>query len=137
MPLPAYASVCKLCHWYSFCIQQLTASDDLTLIPFLRQSDRDTMTDQIPTVASLAAIDPEAFIKGKTTVFAGIGADRFRALQARAVMLKAFSPKPYLRLPIRLDAFPLELFFDIEVDPLRGICYLHGFVERREWRQRH
>ena len=23
-----------------------------------------------------------------------------------------------------------ELFFDIEVDPMRGICYLHGFVER-------
>ena len=26
---------------------------------------------------------------------------------------------------------PLELFFDIEVDPMRDICYLHGFVERR------
>ena len=23
-----------------------------------------------------------------------------------------------------------ELFFDIEVDPMRDICYLHGFVER-------
>jgi len=23
------------------------------------------------------------------------------------------------------------MFFDIEVDPLRGICYLHGFVERK------
>jgi predicted RecB family nuclease len=131
VPLPGYASVCKLCHWYSFCIKQLAASDDLTLIPFLRRSDRDTMNDQIPTIASLAAINPEAFIKGKKTVFAGVGADRFRALQARAVLLKASSPKPYLRLPIRLDSLPLELFFDIEVDPLRDICYLHGFVERR------
>ena len=26
---------------------------------------------------------------------------------------------------------PVELFFDIEVDPMRDICYLHGFVERR------
>ena len=24
-----------------------------------------------------------------------------------------------------------ELFFDIEVDPMRDLCYLHGFVERR------
>jgi len=24
-----------------------------------------------------------------------------------------------------------ELFFDIETDPLRDICYLHGFLERR------
>lgn len=131
VPLPGYASACKLCHWYSFCIQQLVSSDDLTLIPFLRRSDRDTMNDQIPTIACLAAINPEAFIKGKKTVFAGVGADRFRALQARAVMLKAPSPKPYLRMPIRLDSFPVELFFDIEVDPLRGVCYLHGFVERK------
>jgi predicted RecB family nuclease len=131
VPLPAYGSVCKLCHWYSFCLEQLTASDDLTLIPFLRRSDRDTMNDQIPTIASLAAINPDTFIKGKKTVFAGVGADRFRAMQARAVMLKAPLPKPYLRAPVRLDSFSLELFFDIEVDPLRGVCYLHGFVERR------
>ena len=25
----------------------------------------------------------------------------------------------------------LELFFDIEVDPMRDVCYLHGFIERR------
>jgi len=131
VPLPGYASVCKLCHWYRFCTRLLTAADDLTLIPFLRPSDRDAMSDRIPTIASLAAIDPEEFIRGRKTTFSGIGADRFRVLQARAVMLKSSSPKPYLRHPTRLDVFSLELFFDIEVDPLRGICYLHGFVERR------
>jgi hypothetical protein len=30
-----------------------------------------------------------------------------------------------------LELAPVELFFDIEVDPLRDICHLHGFVERR------
>ncbi|GAG66241.1 unnamed protein product, partial [marine sediment metagenome] len=25
---------------------------------------------------------------------------------------------------------PTELFFDIETDPMRDICYLHGFLER-------
>jgi predicted RecB family nuclease len=39
-------------------------------------------------------------------------------------------PKPYLRQPVTLNVFPVELFFDVEFDPLRGICYLHGFVER-------
>ncbi len=131
VPLPAYASVCKLCHWYSFCIQQLVSSDDLTLIPHLRRSDRDAMSGRIPTIASLATTNPEALIDGKRTAFAGIGADRFRTLHARAVMLKAPSPQPYLRLPIKLASFSLELFFDIEVDPLRQICYLHGFVERK------
>jgi predicted RecB family nuclease len=131
VPLPGYSSVCKLCHWHTFCIAQLTAEDDLTLIPFLRRSDRDVMRDSIPTIAALATSNPEGFIKGKKTVFAGIGADRLRLLQARAAMLKASPPKPYLREPVALDLFPLELFFDVEVDPLRGICYLHGFVERR------
>ncbi len=31
-----------------------------------------------------------------------------------------------------LDLSPLELFFDVEVDPLRDVCYLHGFVERHQ-----
>ena len=109
---------------------QLTAADDLTLIPFLSRSDRDAMRDTIPTIAAFAAINPDGFINGKKTVFAGMGADRLRQLQARAVMLKGSPPKPYLREPVTLDVFPIELFFDIEVDPLRGICYLHGFVER-------
>jgi predicted RecB family nuclease len=40
VPLPGYASVCKLCHWHTFCIEWLTAADDLTLIPFLSRSRR-------------------------------------------------------------------------------------------------
>jgi predicted RecB family nuclease len=130
-PLPAYSSVCKLCHWHAFCVAKLTEADDLTLIPRLGRSDRDRMRDSIPTIGALADVNPEGFIRGKKTVFAGIGADRFRTLQARAAMLKNSSPRPYLREPVSLKTFPVELFFDIEVDPLRGICYLHGFVERK------
>jgi len=130
-PLPAYSSVCKLCHWHTLCVAKLIRADDLTLIPRLGRSDRDTMWDSVPTIDALAKINPDRFIKGKKTVFAGVGADRLRELQARAAMLKETSPSPYLREPINLKIFPVELFFDIEVDPLRGICYLHGFVERK------
>src|SRR5262249_36483325 len=99
VPLPGYASVCKLCHLHTFCIAQLSAADDLTLIPFLRRSDRDVMRDQIPTIGAFAVINPDGFIKGKKTVFPGMGADRLCQLQARAVMLKGSPPKPYLREP--------------------------------------
>jgi hypothetical protein len=37
----------------------------------------------------------------------------------------------YLRAPVSFSAAELELFFDVEVDPMRDVCYLHGFVERR------
>lgn len=131
LPMPGYASVCKLCHWHTLCLAELTEADDLTLIPLLRRSDRDTMRERIATISAFSDINPHEFIRGKKTAFAGIGAERFRMLHARSVMLKSSSPKPYLRGPIRLDVFSLELFFDIEVDPFRGICYLHGFVERR------
>ena len=34
--------------------------------------------------------------------------------------------------PVALPRSSLELFFDIEVDPLRDLTYLHGIVERRD-----
>jgi predicted RecB family nuclease len=129
-PQAAYSSVCKLCHWYSACVGQLTAADDLTLIPSLGRSLRDTMQSTVSTIAELAALNPDGFIDGKKTTFKGLGADRLRLFHARAVMLKGQPPKAYLRAPVSLRVTPVELFFDIEVDPLRDICYLHGVVER-------
>ena len=131
-PQAAYSSTCKLCHWYNACVAQLTAADDLTLIPFLGRSLRDTMQSSVSTIADLASANPEGFIEGKKSIFPGLGSDRLRLFHARAVMLKAATPKAYLRAPVTLPVTPVELFFDIEVDPLRDICYLHGIVERRD-----
>src|SRR5579871_226754 len=131
VPQSAYAGVCKECHWYTYCIAKLTASDDLTLIPFLGRKIRESMQGSISTIAELAASNPEGFIKGKKTIFAGLGPDRLKTFQARAALLKDPAPKPYLKALIQLTKYPTELFFDIEYDPMRDICYLHGFVERR------
>jgi predicted RecB family nuclease len=91
MPQGAYASVCKLCNWHSFCLAQLTTADDLTLIPFLGRSLRDAMQATIPTIGDLAESNPHGFIDGKRTIFKGVGPDRLRLFQARAAMLKALS----------------------------------------------
>jgi uncharacterized protein len=133
-PLPAYSGVCKLCHWYTFCMEQLTAANDLTLIPYLGRSVRDSMTDTVGSIAALAASNPDAFMAGKRTIFPGLGQDRLRLFHERAVMLSQRVPKPYLRAPVALRVAPVELFFDVEVDPLRDICYLHGIVERHDGR---
>jgi predicted RecB family nuclease len=130
-PQPAYTSVCKFCHWYTFCLKQLADTDDLTLIPFLGRSLRDVMQRAVPSIAAFAASNPEGFIDRRKTVFKGLGPDRLRLFHARAVMLSEAVPKPFLRAPVTLRAVPVELFFDVEVDPLRDICYLHGIVERR------
>lgn len=128
--LPAYGAVCKLCHWYTSCVEHLKQSNDLTMIPELGRSKRDVMYDSVRTVAQLANTDPESFANGNKSVFPGIGLDTVRKFHARARLLSSKDGKPYTRGPIGFPAHECELFFDIEVDPMRDICYLHGFVER-------
>jgi predicted RecB family nuclease len=131
-PKGALASSCKLCHWYSACTVQLRAENDLTLIPALGRAIRDAIEPTIPTVADLAQVDPEAFISNKKTAFAGVGPDRLRTFHARAKLLTDPAAKAYLKSPVSLPRSSVELFFDIEVDPLRDLTYLHGIVERRD-----
>ena len=127
---PAYSAVCKFCHWYSACLTQLEANGDLTMIPELGRSKRDVLCRELPTVSALADASPDAFIEGKKTVFPGIGADTLLKYHDRAKLLTTQGAVAYSRAPLSLPDFECELFFDVEVDPMRDICYLHGFVER-------
>ena len=128
--LPALGSICKLCHWHSSCTQTIEQSDDLTKIPELGRSRRDTIATEISTVADLAISDPGQFINGKKTNFPRVGPDMLRKFHRRAVLQKQEGARPYLTEPVSLPHAERELFFDIETDPMRDVCYLHGFVER-------
>lgn len=129
--LPAYASgTCKNCVWYTACLKRLEASNDLTLIAELGRSRRDVLIDQFPTMRDLAEANPAAFNIGNKTQFRGIGPATLEKFVDRARLLTDPNGKPYLRQPVRLAVAERELFFDIEVDPMRDVCYLHGFVER-------
>lgn len=116
---------------YSACTENLVATDDLTLIPELGRPKRDAMLTHLQSVAELAGCNPDGFINGKKTVFHGIGPDTLKKFHTRARLLSTKGSKPVLHTAVQLPGDDLELFFDIEVDPMRGICYLHGFVERR------
>ena len=129
--LPALASICKLCHWRSTCTRRLESLDDLTLIPDLGRTKRDAMLPQVPGVKALAKADVGSFINGKKTAFAGVGPDTLLRFQSRARLQVDSAARPYLRGPLDLPRATSELFFDIETDPMRDICYLHGFLERR------
>lgn len=130
--LPAYSSAtCKLCHWYSACLRRLSEIDDLTLIPELGRSKRDGMIGHIDTIHALATADTDRFLAGKKTMFAGVGPDSLKKFQERAQLICTPNARPILKGAPALPNFELELFFDIEVDPMRDICYLHGFVQRQ------
>lgn len=129
--LPAYGGQCKLCHWYTACLANLEKHDDLTLLPGLGRSRRDQMVNHIPTVTELAVTDVRKFITGKKTAFKGIGPDTLIKFQKRAELARTKDARPYLTATLSLPVSEMELFFDIEVYPMRDFCYLHGFVKRR------
>lgn len=128
----AYSTgTCKNCVWYSSCVKALEEADDLTLIPFLGRSMRDTLNARIGTIHELAEINPDGFLddKGRKTVFPRVGPETLRKMNVRAKLI-ATNGHPFLTAPVTLPVLERELFFDIEVDPMRDVCYLHGFVER-------
>jgi predicted RecB family nuclease len=105
----AYSSACKLCHWYSVCVERLKATDDLTLIPELGRSKRDTMLTHVSSVGEFAACNPDAFMNGKKTVFPGIGPDSLAEISyacaiAEHQRCKAYSEGPYPTSSLRLRA---------------------------------
>lgn len=129
--LPALAANCKLCCWRTLCKKEVKESEDLTLIPELGRGKRDVMIASIRTVSDLANADISGLIKGKKTLFPGIGPDSLLKFQARAKLLIQPDGRSYIKKEFTLPNAETELFFDIETDPMRDICYLHGFIERR------
>jgi uncharacterized protein len=129
---PAMASICKPCVWRTACTTTLREAEDLTLLPELGRSKRDVLAAQFPTVRDLAVANLERFFEpgGKKTTFRGIGPDMLRKFQRRAALLQQKDPQPYLRRPWTAPSTDFELFLDVETDPLRDWCYLHGVVIR-------
>lgn len=128
---PAYSSsTCKLCGWNSLCRETLRRTDDLTLIPELGRARRDAMHPWIKTVSEFAQSDLAEFMRGRKTVFAGINPASLKKFHVRARLMADPKARPIIKKAPHLPDCSRELFFDIETDPMRDICYLHGFYER-------
>lgn len=127
---PALSSHCKQCVWRSACFRKLHKASDLTLLPELGRTRRDALHEEFPTLADLAAAQPDHYIDGDKTPFPGVGAATLRKFQRRALLHVTPAAQPYLTRQFDWPAAPVELFFDIESDPMRDLCYLHGFVIR-------
>jgi uncharacterized protein len=128
---PALSSICKLCHWRSTCTKLMVASDDLTLIPELGRANRDAIEPYVGGIRDLAVVDLDTMAGDRGCAIEGVSIERLKKFQARARLQVQRKAKPYLKEPLDLPRAHVELFFDIETDPMRDICYLHGFVERR------
>lgn len=121
----ALSGMCKLCHWRTACRKRLEAMHDLTLIPELGRSKRDVMLPHVGSVKALSTIDLSTLPK-----IPGVGQATLSRFQARARLQTQTNARPYLKEPLDLPKADVELFLDVETDPMRDICYLHGLVER-------
>jgi uncharacterized protein len=126
----ALCSHCKQCVWRSACFRALRKAGDLTLLPELGRAKRDVLATEFPTLAALAAADTSHFMHGDKTDFPGIGAKTLLKFQRRAALQLTPRAEPYLTRAVHWPQVAVELFFDIETDPMRDLCYLHGFVIR-------
>jgi uncharacterized protein len=126
---PGLTSTCKTCHWRSCCFDQLEAADDLTLIPELGLSRRSVLAARFKTVSELAAYPAEKLAADGE--MPGLKAEVLQRFHTRARLLKEGANAPVVHGPLRIARSEIEVFFDIETDSMRDICYLHGFVERR------
>jgi predicted RecB family nuclease len=129
--LPARASVCKLCVWGSNCLQAMQGAGDLSLLPRLGRATRDTLMPTFSTVQGLANANLSRYAGSKKLPFPGVSANTLAKLQVRAKLAVDPKPVPFFREAVELPTNPLEVFFDIEDDPMRDVVYLHGFVIRR------
>jgi len=127
---PALSAACGLCHWQSSCREVLEEAGDLTLIAEFGRAKRDKISGVIPTIQAFADSNPDTFAQGKKTVFPGIRQDTLLKFHSRAQLLSTPGAAAYLKERVDFPINQKEVFFDIEADPMRGVVYLHGFVER-------
>jgi predicted RecB family nuclease len=127
---PASCSACKQCVWHSACFARLEREQDLTLVPELGRAARDALHEEFPTLRHLARADVEQYIEGERTAFHRVGAKMLRRFRRRAALLLQQHAQPCLTRAMDWPEAGVELFFDIETDPLRQLCYLHGFMIR-------
>jgi uncharacterized protein len=128
---PAAASVCKLCVWQSSCLRELKSHRDLTLLPRLGRATRDTLMSTFPSLRDLADADLSQYQGAKVSPFPGVSGESLSRFRIRAQLVLDPNPLPFFREPVELPTNPLEVFFDIEDDPMRDVIYLHGFAIRK------
>lgn len=125
MSPPHVSSGCKQSPWFKQCIAYAQEKDDIALlynvkkktIVELREAGILTLDDaERMNVDALDGTLPHASRKTLDRI----------VYQARALR----ENRHFIRRPIELPTAPVEIFFDIEGDPLRQVEYLFGFLMR-------
>jgi len=121
----ALGAVCNNCHWRKFCESKAKKADDLTLISGLSRSNKAKLISAgIKTQSQAAEMD----IKIANDI-KGLGpTSLFKYKEQAQVNLEN---KQRLQNEPEFRQAPIEIFIDLEGDPLLGLDYLIGMVIRQ------
>ncbi|NQV12614.1 TM0106 family RecB-like putative nuclease [Candidatus Uhrbacteria bacterium] len=117
-------SGCKASPFFEVCLDEAVACDELSVLNRIHRGEIDELNREgIKTVLGLASANLEVL----ETKIIDISFNRLSFLQRQAIALKE-------RLhdivePIKFRDEAVELFFDIEADPVRDIDYLFGVLK--------
>lgn len=121
----AIGSVCNSCPWRRFCEKKAKDQDDLTLISGLSRANKTRLSAAGITSQSAAAKMDIAIAND----IKGLGPNSlFKYKQQAQVNLEN---KQRLLSEPELEEKPIEIFIDLEGDPLLGIDYLIGMLVRQ------
>lgn len=122
-PAPFLASACKESPWFGLCKRDAEACDDICLIYKIRRSDHVKLYDAgIKTVTELATMNIDDLEQSVD----GMSRRKLEALQRQARSLHEKKLIVIQKNP--LPSAEVEVYFDIEGDPLRGVEYLFGLL---------
>ena len=139
---PEPVSHCDICPWWTACMDRRRADDHLSIVAGAAKLQRRKLVDAaVPTLTALATLRPDARVAKMLPRML----DRLRrqaALQLghrqtrvyRYELLEPDPDNPGKGLAALPEPSPLDVFFDLEADPLAmdgGLEYLFGWTEVR------
>lgn len=117
-------SACKQSPWFGVCRSETESCDDLSVLNRVwREEVAALEAAGVKTIAQLTAT-PVAELE---RLVPGVRPFRFELLRDQAIALR--DDRHLIRESVSFPAAKLELYFDIESDPLRDFDYLFGVLE--------
>ena len=130
---------CRVCTWWTVCIDRRRADDHLSLVAGISRNQRRRLVDAgVTTLESLGRLDPDGTIRGIPSRIlerlrrqAALQLDHRMTGSLTYELIPPSPEDPGKGLAALPEPSPLDVFFDIEADPWAledGLEYLLGWV---------
>lgn len=127
----AIGSVCNNCPWQKFCESKAKKSDDLTLISGLSRANKARLIEAgVKTQTEAAKMDIK--VVGNTKGLGPISIFKYK--EQAQVNLEG---KQRVQNEPEFRQAPIEIFIDLEGDPLLGLDYLIGLIIRQNGKEKY